>query len=852
MLRTTLKGVFAHKARLALTALAIILGVSFVTGTFIFTDTIDKTFNTLFEDSYAGTDVVVQAETEFEPGFYGPPPFDERVLSQVRAVSGVVAAEGNVVGYAQIIDKQGEAIAPNGPPTLGGNWLTDERLWGNLEVREGRVPTVAGEVSVDARTAADNDLGIGDRIDILVPIGRVNAEIVAITGFGESDSIAGATFAGFESREAQRVLDLVGQYQTISVVGEEGLDAAALRDRISPQLPAGFEAVIGADEAAKQAESLSSELGFIQTVLLVFAAIAVFVGAFIIQNTFRIIVAQRTRELALYRAIGASGGQIVRMVLWEALVVAVFASILGIGFGLAIASGLTALMSAAGFDLPSTSAELLPRTVIAGLVVGIIVTLVSSLLPAMRAARVPPMAAMREVESVPRGGLRRRVIAGGITLAAGIALIVNGLFGDVLDLGPLNELSAIGVGAFVVFIGVSILSALIVKPLARLIGAPVKFLGKVTGQLAEENSIRRPRRTAATASALMIGLALVGFFYILGDSLKASVGAAIDRGLRADFVLTPENFIGGMPPRLAADLAALPEVDAATALRLGVWDRDGSDDFLVGVDTTTADATMFLDIQEGSLEALAGGGVLVYDDTAKDKGWVLGDTVPMGFAATGLQQAEIVGIFGERDVLPNSASYLVGLDFYEANFAEQLDFAIGLKVLDGVAVEDARTAINAVAADYPNANVEDQAEFRATQAAQIDVLLNVFQAMLFLAVIIALLGITNTLVLSIFERTREIGLLRAVGMSRWQVRRMVLWESIIVAVIGGLLGLVVGVFFGVVVVAALGNLGVTELSIPGPELLSLLLIATLAGVLASIFPARRASRLNILEAISYE
>ncbi len=583
-----------------------------------------------------------------------------------------------------------------------------------------------------------------------------------------------------------------------------------------------------------------------------FAAIAVFVGAFIILNTFQIIVAQRTREFALYRAVGASGGQLLTMVVVEALLIAVVASILGIALGLGIAVGLTTLMDAVGFDLPTTSAELVPRTVIVGMIVGVVVTVVSSILPAIKAARVPPMAALQQVQTAPAASLRRRAFAGGILFAAGVALIVNGLFGDILDLGPLNELSAVGAGALITFIGVSMLSALIIKPLVRVIGAPARWMGRATGRLAQENSMRRPRRTAATSAALMIGLALVGFFFILGASIKSSVGAAIERGLRADYVLTTENFGGGMPPTLAADIAARPEVEAATALRLGFWDRGGNDAMLLGIDAETADATVFLDIKEGSLEALAANGVFVYEDTVDGAGWSLGDKISMGFAATGLQQVEIVGIYAERDVLPQQPSFLVGLDFYEANFSEQLDFAIGVKAASGFTATQARSAIEQAASQYPNVNIDDQAEFRELQESQIDVLLSVFQALLFLAVLIALFGITNTLVLSIFERTREIGLLRAVGMSRRQIRRMVRWEAVIVALIGGLLGVVVGVFFGVTVVAALGGLGVTELSIPVAQIAVLLVIAAVAGILASVGPARRAAKLNILDAIAYE
>jgi putative ABC transport system permease protein len=374
--------------------------------------------------------------------------------------------------------------------------------------------------------------------------------------------------------------------------------------------------------------------------------------------------------------------------------------------------------------------------------------------------------------------------------------------------------------------------------------------GKITGRLARDNSIRRPRRTAATASALMIGLALVGFFFILGDSIKASTGAAIEEGLRADYVVSVEGFANGFPTSLAETIAAAPEFGAVTPLRLGFWDRSGTDELLIGLDTATADDTMALGVEQGSLEALGEGGVLVHEDAADSNGWALGDTVDMGFAATGLVEAEIVGIYTEINVV--QVAYLVSLDFYEGNYAEQLDFVIAAKVADGVEPAAARGVIEAAIADFPNTKVEDQAEYRKSQEEQVNTLLNLFNGLLALAVVIALLGIINTLVLSIIERTREVGLLRAVGMSRWQVRRMVLWESIIVAVIGGVFGLVLGVFFGFVLVTALSAQGVDHLSIPVGQLLFLLVFSAVVGVIAGLWPARKAARLNILEAIAYE
>ncbi len=853
MIRTVIKTVLANKLRLILTALSIVMGVAFIAGTFIFTDTIDRTFEDLFEDALAGQDVIVQTDTEFNPGFAGPPPFEENVLDIVRNVPGVEAAEGQVGGFALIYDKEGEAIVPFGPPTLGGSWTADERLWGNIAVRDGRPPTGPGEVSVDARTAEDHGFAVGDMIRIQTADGVAEYELVAIIGFGEADNLAGATFAGFELASAQQLFGRVGQFDNIAAVASEGVSAAELRNRIAAALPAGLEAVTVADQAAEQTEALQEGLSFIRTGLLVFAVVAVFVASFIIQNTFRIIVRQRQRELALFRAVGATGNQIVAMVVSEALIVAVVASALGVLFGLVISQALTAMMSGIGWDIPSTTAPLELRTIVIGMATGVVVTVLAALLPAIRASRIPPVAALQDVDVQLRMPDRVRTIVGVVLLVGGVGFILAGLFGDVIDLGPINELSAAGIGALIVFLAVSLLSSLFVKPLAGVLGWPMPKVDKMTGTLAVENSVRKPRRTATTAAALMIGLALVAFFFIFGDSIKASAGAAIEEGLRADYVLSVSGFAGGFSPNLGDALEASPEVETVTRFRLGIWDRQGTDELLMGVDTETIDETVFLDVQQGSLAALGAGGVFVHEDVANDEGWALGDTIPMGFNATGLQNVEIVGIYGEQNVV--QSSFLAGLDFYRQNFAgfgTDLDFVLAVNAAAGTSADAARVAVEAAAADFPNVSVQDQAEYRKSQEEQVNTLLLLFNGLLILAVIIAMFGITNTLALSVFERTREIGLLRAVGMSRWQVRRMVLWESIIVAVIGAVLGIVVGLFFGVVVTRALAAQGIDVLSVPAAQIVGLVIFGAIVGLFAAIFPARKAARLNILEAIGYE
>ncbi len=853
MIRTAFKTIFAHKLRLVLTATSVMIGVAFIAGTFIFTDTINQTFNDLFDDQFAGQDVIVQTEAEFDVGFSGPPPMEASVLDTVLAVEGVAAAGGSAGGFAVIYDTNGEAIVPSGPPTIGASWTEDERLVGNIAIREGRGPVGPSEVVIDARTADDSGLDVGTVIKVQTVGGVAEYDLVGIVGFGESDNIAGATVAVFDLATAQTLFGLEGQYSAIAVVGEDGVNPDILRNNIALALPDGIEAVTSADEAEAQSQALQESLSFLNTALLVFAAVAVFVAAFIIQNTFRIIVRQRQRELALMRAVGATGGQVVWMVAIEALVVGIFASVLGIALGFVIAALLTAGMAVVGFDLPSTAASLAPRTIIVALAVGIGVTLAAAILPAVRAARIPPVAALQDVDVRLRMSDRKRTIFGTIMLVVGVGLIIAGLFGDVIDLGPLNELTAVGIGALVVFLAVSLLSSLVVPSLARFIGWPLPKIDNLTGTLAIGNAVRKPRRTATTASALMIGLALVAFFLILGDSIKGSVSGSIEEGLRADYVISVDSFAGGFSPSLAEELKEQDVVETTTSLRLGFWDRDGIDELLMGIEAETVDQTIFLDVQEGSVTALVDGGVLVHEDVASGEGWAVGDTIPMGFAATGLQEVEIVGIYGEQNVV--QSNFLVGLEFYQANFTgfgTDTDFAVAIVSAEGVAPDAVRAVVDAAAAEYGNLTVRDQVEYRESQEAQVDSLLVMFNALLILAVIIALFGITNTLSLSIFERTREIGLLRAVGMTRSQIRRMIRWESIMIAVIGAILGMVVGLFFGVVVTAALKSQGINVLSVPVVQILGLLIFGVIAGLLAAILPAHRAARLNILEAIAHE
>jgi putative ABC transport system permease protein len=847
MWRATIKGLLAHKVRLGLTALAIVLGVSFVSGTFILTDTMGRAFDDLFATVNEGISVRVSGVPQFESS--GPEGdaagTAERVpaelLDTIRAVDGVRSAEGGLTGYAQLVDKTGEAVTTGGAPTFGVAWPDDASI-NPLVLRQGRPPRASGEIVVDANTAEKRDLRVGDQVTVLLQGPSMRATIVGVAGFGQADNLGGATLIAFDSRTAQVALNGQGKFDEIDVTAEPGVSPEELRDRIQRVLPASFQAKTGEEAAAQDSDDIKQALSFFNIALLVFAAIALFVGAFIIFNTFQILVTQRTRELALLRALGASPAQVRRSVIAEALIVGLLASVTGLGAGFLLAVGLQGLLKAFGIELPSTTLQLLPRTIIAAFAVGVGTTLVSSIMPAIRAARVPPVAALREAEPADYRGSPRRTVSGLAITALGVGILMYGLLG-----GPSNAAALVGLGAATVFFGVAILSPLIVRPVARFLGAPLALAG-VPGKLGRENAMRNPKRTASTAAALMIGLGLVAFVGIFAQSIKASSDKILEETLKADYLVTTTQFTG-FSLDVATRLRSDPAFATVSEFRAGLFGLNGGGQQVQGVDPTNLDDVIQVDMKEGSLAELGEDNILVFEDAAKTHGWNVGDTVEAEFARTGKQSLRVVGIYTDDRLL---GPYVVSLSTFQKNFVEQLDDIVLVKTAPGTSQAQARAAANRVAKEFPNVNLEDQAQFRQSQADQIGQLLGLINALLGLAILIALVGIVNTLALSIYERTREIGLLRAVGMVRRQVRRMIRWESVIIAVFGALLGTGVGVFFGWAMVQALKDVGISVLAIPGGQLVLYIVLAGLAGVLAAILPARRAAKLNVLEAIAYE
>ncbi|MGB9358222.1 MAG: FtsX-like permease family protein [Acidimicrobiia bacterium] len=849
MFRAAVKGVFANKMRLTLTALAIVIGVAFVAASFVFTDTISARFDKLLETTATGVDVFVRPappETgdTFQNTEFGSIP--EETLDAVLAARGVRVAEGGVAGFAQLVDKQGEAIGGQGPPTLGFSWGDDPAL-SPVTIKDGagRGPVAPGEVAIDANSANMNDLAVGDTITILTIGAPEDFEIVGIVSFGESDSLAGATLALFELSEAQRIFDLEGQFSEIAVAGDAGVSPEELAASVSTTVNGDIEVITAEQSNEEQSDAISEGLGFLNTALLAFAAIAVFVGAFIISNTFRIIVAQRTKELALFRAVGATGRQVTWLVIVEALLVGLIGSIIGIGVGVLLAMGLASIMNAAGFNMPDGPLTVLPRTIIVGMLVGLIVTMVSALLPARKAARVPPVAAMNEEAArTPRRSLQVRAIWGTIILALGLVGLFIGLFGSTDQ-----DLWFVGIGALVFFVGISVLAPLAAGPIAKVIGWPLPKLFGVAGRLAQDNTIRKPRRTASTASALMIGVALVVFVAVFGASIKSSVAESLTDTLPADFTVQSTNFAVGVSPAFTEVVSSLPEIGVVSGLKLGNATVDGENTAVVAVDPATVDSVTNFEVSDGAYGALAAtNGILVAETLMEEKSWVVGDSISIVFPQDPGGPIEIVGTVSST----NFGNYVISEETYAIGFNNPTDFFVFANRADGVDLDVARTAIDGVAADYPNVKVQSKSELVAETESQIDQILVLFTGLLFLAIIIAVLGITNTLALSIIERTREIGLLRAVGMVQRQVRRMIRWEAVIIALFGAIMGVGVGLFLGWAVVQALADQGLGSFAVPVGQIVVLVLLAGVAGIIAAIYPSWKASRMNVLAAIAYE
>jgi len=854
MWRITRKEIASHKLRFVLLALAVVLGVAFMSGTRVLTATINKSFDDLFADINRGTDAVVRAPAVLKSDFGGGgqrPPIPASVADLVRGVSGVAAAEGNVqLDYAQIVDKQHKAIGNpgQGAPSLGFGWNANPRLNPFHLVAPGRPPSTGDEVVIDKHTADKAKLHLGDSVEILTQKPPKSYRIVGIAKFGTADSLLGASASLFTLPEVQRIADAPGQFDEVGVVAVSGVTQDQVKANIQTTLARrpdlNLEVLTGKELTKENQNNVHKAISFFSTALLIFALVALLVGMFIIYNTFSIVVAQRKREMALLRAIGASRRQVLGAVIGESVVVGVVASAAGVAGGVLLAEGLKAVLAAFGVDIPAAGIVLPTSAIVTGLLVGTLITVFSAVFPARQAARVPPIAAMRDVaiERPPRRLVR--LVMGGVLTIGGIAVLFAGLFAG-------SGILFVGIGALLVLIGVFVLGPLFARAFSRAIGAPIAAVKGMTGKLARENASRNPKRTATTASALMIGVALVGFITIFAASAKASVSSAIDSTLKTDYVITGGQGSPTLSPALDQEIAALPVIQTSTPLRGNQAKIAGSTQQVVAADPQAASQLIDLKPVAGGFDALTPDGLAISKDKADSKHWRLGSVVPAQFVKTGLHQVPLTVqmIYKERLL---AGDFLMSLSGFEKYFKDQLDFVIFAKLKPGVTPDAGRAALEPVVAKYPNATLKDNAQYKADQVAQVNQIVNLVYALLFLAVFIALIGIVITLLLSIYERTRELGLLRAVGTSRAQVRSIVRWESVIISLLGTVVGLVVGLFFGWSVVLALKSQGFNKFAIAPGQLLVVVIIAAVLGVGAAIWPARRASRLDVLRAIGEE
>jgi putative ABC transport system permease protein len=849
MVRMAVRGLLARKLRSALTGFAVVIGVAFVAGTFIFTDTINESFKDLFERVSKGVDVNVTANQPVEGDFGGrilPLPPD--TLEKVEAAPGVEAAEPRFEVQVAMFDEQRERVGGNGPPSIA--FSASEERFDPLTYVEGGPAREPGQVAIDEATADREGWGVGDTILVGGREPAREYEITGITNVGDQRSIGIQTLS-MPLEEVQRIAQQPGAVTEVVAAAEDGTSPEELKASI--QSAVGDTAVVrtGEEQADESAADINESLGFIKIALLVFAGIAVLVGGFLIFNTFAVTVAQRSREFALLRTLGASRRQVLNSVIVETLLIGFVASVLGILAGLVLAPGLRSLLASFGIDLPSTGTVIAPRTVIVGLLVGMIATLVSGLVPARRATHVEPVEAMRDADTPDtRRVSRKRIVVAGAILALGLAMLLAGLFGDA---GGSGGAALLGLGVVVMIFGVAVLAPVLVRPLARFIGAPLVRASRMTGRLARENTERQPQRTAITASALMIGLALVVFTTIFAAGLSGSFDKVIDERLsRSSLIVTHDDGFSPVPPGVAEQLAATDGVTVVSPLR---WDQanvDGIGDSIAasGVDPATVTQLFEPEITAGSIEGLAAlrdDQAFASDSWAEDNDVAVGDTLQVTTPAGNRVSYELVGTYDNQVGMLGEFLVTNGTMTKDWNQPDDAFILVGGEGSPETLAQAAEEPL----AGFPVAKAQTLEEYKDEVSGEVNQLLGLVFALLALSVIVAVLGIVNTLALSVFERTRELGLLRAVGMTKWQARRMIAAESVITALIGATLGLALGIVFAVVISRPLADEGFV-LTFPVFTLIVVTILAGIAGVLAAIPPALRASRVDVLRAVTTE
>jgi putative ABC transport system permease protein len=853
MLRATLKGLLHRKLRLLLAVVAVVLGVGFVSGANVLTDSLSAGFDQLFQT--VNQDVAVQVVPSKDAADQAEPPrLSEADLKRIESVDGVSDVNGDVSAEGVIpFNSDGKAVNTGGPPSFGvgleaGDLADPDSI---LQLAEGDAPEAADEVAITRRTAHIADVGIGDTLKVYIPLEHKAREFKVVGTLkyvGDRESLGGETMIGFTVPEAQQLFyGKTGVYSGAAVKSQDGVSDATLKKRVAAVLPSTFTAKTGQEQADEQASQISEGLSFINWFFLTFAGIALLVGIFLIFNTFNIIVAQRSRELALYRALGANRRQVTVTMLVEAVVVGLVGSAIGLGFGVGLAAAVRWLFGALGLELPDAGLAVSLSTVVIALATGVGVTVVSALTPAIRASAVPPLAAMRDVVK-PDKPLRWLALSGVLLLVAGsvaTGIALNGV-GD-------NTLRVLGLGVLLVFLGVALLSPLLTRPLAGLVGGLLSW--GAASKLGRRNALRNPRRTAVTAAALMIGVTLVSAVTMLGASFKATALKVLSDQRGADVIVStmdqqgPPDGRNGFDPKKLDEARDIDGVQSAVALHTSIAKVDGKNGWVSATDLASAKGLFAMTPYRGQVRALADDEVVADRSMAKDNGWSVGDDVGIKLSKGGERTYRLVGIYESELGMGGLVVDKSVTRYFAGDLASQ-----GFLKLSS----DANTAavvkqVEKLMADYPMVSVADRSDMVKQVTSQIDLALNIFRAMLAVAVIIAFLGILNTLLLSIYERTRELGMLRAIGMARKQVKRMIRVESVIMAVFGCALGVGLGLALGYAVAKALvAQEQLTAIAWPGTELVWFVGVAIVAGLIAAWWPAFRASRLNVLEAIAYE
>jgi putative ABC transport system permease protein len=858
VIRVALKGVLQRKLRALLTALAVVLGVAMISGTFMLTDSIEKAFDSIFTSSYSQTDAVVSGKPIVEGASSGNPTVPESLLPRIRTLPGVEAAAGSIADLegqantAKLIGADGKPIETGGAPALGFGVDPSQPRFTPLRLKSGDWARGPHDVVIDASTAESHEIAVGDTIGVAAGGPIEQFRVSGTAGFGSVDSLGGATIAAFDLPTAQRVLRKKG-YDSISVAARHGTSVEQLMSQLRPLLPATARVTSASARAASDSKEVSTFVSYLRYALLAFGGIALFVGAFVIVNTLSITVAQRTREFATLRTLGASRRQVLRSVIVETAVIGVLASLTGLALGFGLAKELSALFGALGLGMPQAGTVVGERTVVISLAVGTLITLVAGLVPAIRATRVPPIYAVREGATTPpsRAG-RHAVVVAAAVLGLASTVLGYGLFATGLSVQL--RLLTIALGSLGVFLGVAMVAPRLVKPLAGVVGWPGARVGGTAGELARRNAMRNPGRTAATAAALMIGITLVTTVAVLGQGLRASATDTVERQILADYVVTSENGFDSLPPAVGRQVGSVPGVESSS-VRSDKAKVLGKTTSVTGLDETTIERFYrfrFSESEPRAVAALARGGAIVRKTFADTHHLEVGDPLRMLSPSGKTLRLHVSGILdqGKFDLDPLLATVMISQASFDRTFPRPADLYTFVNA-PPVAPALAGRALAQGAERFPGAKIATRDEFVASRSAGITKILNLLYVLLALSVVVSLFGMVNTLVLAVFERTRELGMLRAIGLTRRQARRMIRHESVVTALIGVALGLPLGVGLAAAATRALSDYDLA-FSVPLPTLVAFVVVGVVAGIVAAVMPARRAGRLDVLHALHHE